>query len=457
MSSNLSALALTSDATIVSQYTPDKYKKTSYYNGITGDDNHLELVYRSDFLTTLFSKPIGRLTHIPVKSLHGVFETPLNDGWDTMPEICDLIKAQKINWSFMDPARFFTHELLVKEEKGSLSPVIIWVGVIPGSTSSNTTHETHHRLRRSRIPDHYSSHSCYRCPGHSHPLVPQKQGQGCNPIDKVYGVSNCHVLCKDTTIKYKHRGSTPKDHIRQGLNEIRKVISDHGILTDLWAQEIIKLEVKERKDTENTRPIYENKAITNLEALCDEVTKYWSNINLHHNIGYVCYATAITVDIKGGTLYTLDWAVFLAIEAKVKDEFEGNIIDLGSKYSPQDLTAMFNPLGGGAITFKVPKERKLRIKGCPTKEDLANPKEFDSEGQCCLIVSKDGNTTNLTVRHYTGLVSFTLNEVGIEFVGLSIYNSGVKNAVAFSTRGGSGCLIRKKFKYTDFYCTTWSA
>jgi len=159
---------------------------------------------------------------------------------------------------------------------------------------------------------------------------------------------------------------------------------------------------------------------------------------------------------------------------------------------------MFCPLGGGTTTFKFPVQRKLRIEGCATKEDLANPAEFDSEGQRCLIVGKDGNTTDLTVGRYAGLVSFTLNEVGIESVELGIYNSGVKNVEAFSAKGDSGSLvwhtrngkarivgqlhsgsnkggstsnhvtyctpgwylldqIRKKFKYADFYRTTWSA
>ena len=110
LSSNLSALTLASDATAVSQYTPNKYERTSYYNGITGDGDHPELVYRSDFLTIPFSKPVGRFANLPVKSLRGVFDTPLNSVWDTVgPEIRDLIKARKINWSSVDPARFFTH------------------------------------------------------------------------------------------------------------------------------------------------------------------------------------------------------------------------------------------------------------------------------------------------------------------------------------------------------------
>ena len=159
---------------------------------------------------------------------------------------------------------------------------------------------------------------------------------------------------------------------------------------------------------------------------------------------------------------------------------------------------MFYPLGGGSTTFKFPNGRKLRIKGCATKEELANPAEFDNEGQPCLIVGKDGNSTDLTVGRYAGLVSFTQNEVGIESVELGIYNSGVKGAEVFSAKGDSGSLvwhtkggearivgqlhsgqnkggstsnhvtyctpgwyllkqIKKKFKYADFYRTTWSA
>ena len=157
---------------------------------------------------------------------------------------------------------------------------------------------------------------------------------------------------------------------------------------------------------------------------------------------------------------------------------------------------MFYPLGDGLTVFKFLEETKLRIEGCATEEDLDNPTEFDSEGERCLMVGKDGNTTDLTVGRYAGLVSFTHNEVGIESVELGIYNSGVKNAEPFSAKGDSGSLvwymrdgttrivgqlhsgynkggstsnhvtyctpgwylldqIRKRFKHADFYRTTW--
>src|SRR5579863_7726237 len=101
---------------------------------------------------------------------------------------------------------------------------------------------------------------------------------------------------------------------QQGLNEIKKVIGDHGILADLWAQEIVKLQAKERQDAENAKVIRanrpnledENEAIADLEAFYDEVTNYRTDINLHRNISHVQYAAAITVDVEGGTLYTSD-------------------------------------------------------------------------------------------------------------------------------------------------------
>jgi hypothetical protein len=134
--------------------------------------------------------------------------------------------------------------------------------------------------------------------------------------------------------------------------------------------------------------------------------------------------------------------------------------------------------------------------GCATEEDLANRAEVDSEGQPDLIVSKNGNTTDLTVGRYAGLMSLTLNKVGIESVELGIYNSSYKTSEPFSAKGDSGSLvwhmrngkafivgqlhsesnkggstsndvtyctpgwhllsqIKKKFKHAEFYRTTW--
>jgi hypothetical protein len=74
----------------------------------------------------------------------------------------------------------------------------------------------------------------------------------------------------------------------------------------------------------------ENDAIRQLEALYGGVTRNTFDINLNRDIGYVQHAEAIRVDVEGGTRYTSDWGAFLATEAKVKDHFEGNVVDLGA-------------------------------------------------------------------------------------------------------------------------------
>ena len=107
--------------------------------------------------------------------------------------------------------------------------------------------------------------------------------------------------------------------------------------------------------------------------------------------------------------------------------------------------------------LRFPEERKLRIEGCATKGDLANPAEFDSEGQRWHVVGKDGNTTDLTVGRYAGLVSFTLNEVGIESVELGIYDSGAKTPMPFplrETRAPSSS-IQRTAKFTSLPTPLW--
>lgn len=252
MASNLSTLTFASS---------NKYEKTSYYNGITRDSDHLDLVYHSDFLTMPFSKPVGRHAHIPVKLLCGVFDTPLNGIWDAVSsQIHDLIKAWKIKWSSIDPSHFFTHAPLGEVLKGCLGSIVIWVGVTPGSISTNTTHEVFQEILTLLQKNGVDSIVVEWCKAVlqrliGHPLIchvdssnathyvhrfltallgvplgleemdwdsqgalmlwfHEKKDKDSNPSNKVYGVSNCYVLHKKTTVDYKHRLYAPMNHVQ---------------------------------------------------------------------------------------------------------------------------------------------------------------------------------------------------------------------------------------------------
>lgn len=75
-----------------------------------------------------------------------------------------------------------------------------------------------------------------------------------------------------------------------------------------------------------------------------------------------------------------------------------------------------------------------------TQELLANPDTFDGDRQPCLIVLKDGSSTDLTIGRYAGLESFVSDEGGVESVELAIYNYNKKSG-PFSAKGDSGSLI----------------
>ncbi|KAJ4491916.1 hypothetical protein C8J55DRAFT_588494 [Lentinula edodes] len=481
-----------------------EYEKSSYYNGITGDADHPNLVYRSDFLTTPFPEPVGRHASLLIKSLRGVFDTPLNGVWDSVgPQIIDLLNARKIDWTSVDPARFFTHAPLGEDPKGSLRPVVIWVGVIPDSTSADTAHEVSQQILTLLQKNGVNNAVVEWREAVSQMLAGMEEGtltlwfheikdNDGNPSNKVYGVSNCHILRKNTASDYEYTDGAPMDYVRvcgmrrfqRGLDEITKAISNHKFSADIWTLDIAKLQAKEKKDAANAREIKARQ----------HVTKYWSDLKLYRNIGHVQYAEAISVDVEGGTRYTSDWAAFVADEAK------------GSKMSLR-ATSLISSLWPYTHVqssrwwldhIQVPYDRKLRIEGCATKKDLSHPAEFDSEGQHCLMVGKNGNTTDLTIGRYAGLVSFTRNQAGIESIELGIYNSGDRFAEPFSAKGDSGSLvwhstndkarivgqihsgqnkggstsnhvtyctpgwyllsqIQKRFQYADFYRTTWSA
>ncbi|KAJ3892117.1 hypothetical protein GG344DRAFT_64900 [Lentinula edodes] len=375
-----------------------EYEKSSYYNGTTGDADHPNLVYRSDFLTTPFPEPVGRHVSLLIKSLRGVFDTPLNGVWDSVgPQIIDLLNARKIDWTSVDPARFFTHAPLGEDPKGSLGPVVIWVSqqiltLLQKNGVNSAVVEWREAVLQmlAGLPPmcHVDVSDATHHEGTLTLWFHEIKDNDGNPSNKVYGVSNCHVLRKNTASDYEYTDGAPMHYVRvcgmrrfqRGLDEITK-----AYIAKLQAK------AKEKTDAANEKAIQaRQRQLVNdtkaTKALHEDATKYWSDLKLYRNIGHVQYAEAISVDVEGGTRYTSDWAAFVADEAKVKDQFEGNVVDLGSKYSPYVLTHMFNPPGGGSTTFEFPYDRKLRIEGCATKEDLSHPAESDSEGQHCLMV-----------------------------------------------------------------------
>jgi len=84
-----------------------------------------------------------------------------------------------------------------------------------------------------------------------------------NVSDKVYGVSNCHILRKNPTVDYNHAVGSPMEHVRvcgmhqfqRCLNEITEAIADHCAIAELWTRDIARLRAKEKQDAANAKAI----------------------------------------------------------------------------------------------------------------------------------------------------------------------------------------------------------
>ncbi|PIL26642.1 hypothetical protein GSI_11267 [Ganoderma sinense ZZ0214-1] len=283
-----------------------------------------------------------------------------------------------------------------------------------------------------------------------------------NDSTRVLAVSNCHVLHKDPTVPYQFEpGRGARQRVRlagfrrfqRGVDEIVTAIAHRGVTADLRAREIVgrepQLESEDAEQAGRAGRIVDSKRerlaealndIAALEAFHGQVCGQWCDIN-RRNIGHVDWAPEISTDVDGHG-YTRDIGTFEVDAERFRAEFEGNVVDLGKKYTPDKLIDKFYPDREGYTTaFEFPPFGQLRISGVLTREDLAAPDTCDSAGAPCIVVMKDGNASDLTVGRCAGLEAYTCDASGtVEAVEIAIFNYGPLSG-SFSERGDSGALV----------------
>jgi hypothetical protein len=371
--------------TDASLWTVSLYEKNMFYLGIGPTGYQPELLFRSDLLTNPFVKPGSHPGHpyVPTKALRGVHGTPLNKIWKTLgPQIRDLIIAHLVQWCSINPARFITYG---KDEVGILGPVVIWIAVYPSSTTPATakivSDEIISLLRENGIEGvviEWCEATLAKLAGPLPSLLPtveieditaqfrrrftslinvplttqesqdiDKQGsltlffhegkdERGNISDKVLGLTNCHVLRKDTTVDYDHRTSDSTKLVRlHGARSFQAIIDDivnlgkDHLLEYQNLQTIIEFEkANNHPDQEKIEALKKStekhtQAISTLDPFLLKLREEWGGIE-SRNIGHVYYAKSIGVDV-----YTEDWAVFEVDKDRVKPRFEGTAVDLG--------------------------------------------------------------------------------------------------------------------------------
>ena len=116
----------------------------------------------------------------------------------------------------------------------------------------------------------------------------------------------------------------------------------------------------------------------------------------------------------------------------------------GAKIPPDEFTLKMDHRIGADPTFKYPDDRLLRLRDLISEDLMCNPDMLDHDGESCLLVMKNGNTTGVTIGRATGIFSFVrqyfdnnTHQSSKEWAILPYdYKSGV-----FSTPGDSGSII----------------
>ncbi|EJD00197.1 uncharacterized protein FOMMEDRAFT_136267 [Fomitiporia mediterranea MF3/22] len=288
----------------------------------------------------------------------------------------------------------------------------------------------------------------------------ENKDRNSDPSARVLGVSNKHVLRADTTVDYQFMGAgAPRQYVRVcGMRRFQRLLAETRALVTKnvaeavrLAEEIARLEAKpksndpeqaeedeEALETKQAQLKKVNKDNVKLQAFFKEINTQWHDI-ARRNIGSVDWAPKIAIDVDEN-YYTRDVGTFELDPQKFKDNFQGNFVDLGNKYSSHELNTMFWPNNTNPSGIKFPSNRMLRIQGVVTREQLANPDCYDENGDPVYIVGKVGCTTDFTVGRYSGLEAYLCDEFGKESIEVAVYNYS-KTSGNFSAKGDSGSVI----------------
>jgi hypothetical protein len=153
--------------------------------------------------------------------------------------------------------------------------------------------------------------------------------------------------------------------------------------------------IAEREDAQSML----KKAEANVKALTafhQELSTHWAT-DKSRILGHVIFSPPIAVGASTEQ-YTQDVAVIDIDASKIDpSSFAGNVIDLGTKFSPGVLTAMMYPNPRNSHNFDYPGDRLLSLQGTITEEEMCNPTMYDQHNAPCIMVMKRGRTTGLTV------------------------------------------------------------
>jgi len=434
-----------------------------------------------------WEQPTGPEAYLRPKELRTVGNHNLKRVWEEELafQIHDILQRNGVQWTSTDVARIgYIGE--------PTAPVIIWIGVKPGTLPcelghaiaaeckdlliANAIHDVEVEIRES-IVTRYVTPSLQKPADTDYPtaelLEPLTSTLGlfiCNPKmtdrqgtggfyvtdDKgqLYLITARHVLFpQDNNAAYYPRStSSPRMDVilfspnafNTYLKQIEQAILDQKVMVDYHERRIEAASQDLQLCGCAERDLIEaNEAIAAFQKHYDYVVQYWAD-SKNRILGFVRFAPPITIH-EGPKGYTQDYALIQIDSNKIdRSSFTGNTIDLGTEIPPDRFTRMMFPDPRNSLNFKYPLNRLLKIHGIISEQEMRCPTMWYQDGKECLIVMKRGFTTGLTLGRANDFCSFVRNyfddtppKTSREW---AIYSYDGKSG-PFSAQGDSGSSI----------------
>ncbi|KXN82875.1 hypothetical protein AN958_02086 [Leucoagaricus sp. SymC.cos] len=471
---------------------PSPVESAFYYYGLPSEP---ALVARSSI--NLWVEPHGPEAYLVAKELQPVGpHDDLDNVWE--PTIAPAIEAylgnQQVAWTSLDPAR-------IGYAGGESFPVIIWIGVIPGSLvaekgleialgchtilTDNGISNVHVEIRQSEATLHTRLYKPIRTTKPTAQAIEPFTTTLSLPIcgadttnmegtggffftdpqcpGKLYLVTARHVLFHpDLTTNEAHvaRFSSQAAKkvflfgdaaLKKRIEAIQSEISGKEILLRQLAARMQEVEGQDDEDADEERADVlrseeeAKKAIVALNKLLHNVTRDWDS-PADCTIGHVVLSPRLGFSV-GVDQYTEDWAVIEIDRTRIDNtNFVANCIDLGTSIPISEFTSKMYPHPANPTSFKYPGSRLLKFFGTIPDSQMGSPdkKTLDHNNDPVIMVIKRGGASGLTIGRLNTIRSFVRfyfeGKPGQRTREVAVYPCNSKSGT-FSEPGDSGSVV----------------
>jgi hypothetical protein len=226
-----------------------------------------------------------------------------------------------------------------------------------------------------------------------------------------------HVLFpedKENKVFAHERNSQPKQNVmlfgeaafKKYVTSISSVITSHEIAIRVQG-DFLRLQNANPQNTTPARLEAIRVALDDAKQVLDDLNKLLHDVTTHwaspesRVIGHVVFSPSISFGF-GNEQYTDDWALIEMDQSKLNKNFLGNAIDLGTRISPGEFTAMMHPNIHDPPSFIYPADRLLKFTGTIPDEEMLRP----AANEACIMVIKSGNATGLTIGRANDICSY---------------------------------------------------